>query len=70
MRISAKVAVNSAVEARAEPVPVSVIDNYLELSAGERTPLVRIDVAGPAYHATEASYIAGDRGPVNLRKSS
>jgi hypothetical protein len=71
MKISAKVPMNSAVKVRNEPVAVSVNENYLELSPGERTLPVRADIAGPAQITRlRLTYIAGDREPVNLRKSS
>lgn len=72
MKISEKVPMNSAVKARAEPVAVSVTDNYLQTWSGDWISTIGVDLLALSPKITRLAlrYSAVHSVPVNLRKSS
>ena len=72
MNISAKVPMNRAVKARAEPVAVSVTDNYLQTWPADWISTIGADLLALSPKLTRLAlrYSAVHLLPVNLRKSS
>jgi hypothetical protein len=72
MKISAKVPMNRAVKARAEPVAASVTDNYLQTWPADWISTIGADLLALSPKLTRLAlrYSAVHLLPVNLRKSS